>query len=115
MSKVTPTRMQGPQADGEVRRDGVRGGSARLRIRRERSGVWILNVVILLVLAFAAPNFFSLGNIAAVLNDAAILGIGAAGMTVLIMAGAFDLSVTAIMGLAPIVALVRRRRRGRRG
>ena len=76
-----------------------------MRIRRERSGVWILNVVILAFLAFAAPNFFSLGNIEAVLNDTAILGIGAAGMTVLIIAGAFDLSVTAIMGLAPIVAL----------
>jgi len=77
----------------------------RLRIRRERSGVWILNVVILLFLAFAAPNFFGLSNLEAVLNDTAILGIGAAGMTVLIIAGAFDLSVTAIMGLAPIVAL----------
>ncbi len=77
----------------------------RLRIRRERSGVWILNAVILLFLAFAAPNFYAQGNIEAVLNDTAILGIGAAGMTVLIMAGAFDLSVTAIMGLAPIVAL----------
>src|SRR5579871_268888 len=78
---------------------------SRVRIRRERSGVWVLNVVILLFLAFAAPNFFGTGNIEAVLNDTAILGIGAAGMTVLIMAGAFDLSATAIMGLAPIVAL----------
>lgn len=77
----------------------------RIHIRRERTGVWILNVLILLFLAFAAPNFYALGNLAAVLNDAAILGIGAAGMTVLIIAGAFDLSVTAIMGLAPIVAL----------
>ena len=76
-----------------------------VRIRRERSGVWILNIVILVFLAFAAPNFFSEGNIEDVLNNTAILGIGAAGMTVLIMAGAFDLSVTAIMGLAPIVAL----------
>jgi ribose transport system permease protein len=78
---------------------------ARIRIRRDRSGVWILNVAILVFLAFAAPNFFGLGNIEAVLNDTAILGIGAVGMTVLIIAGAFDLSVTAIMGLAPIVAL----------
>jgi ribose transport system permease protein len=78
---------------------------ARVRIRRDRSGVWILNVAILAFLAFAAPNFFGIGNIEAVLNDTAILGIGAAGMTILIIAGAFDLSVTAIMGLAPIVAL----------
>jgi ribose transport system permease protein len=78
---------------------------ARARIRRERSGVWILNAAILVFLAFAAPNFYGEGNIKAVLNDTAILGIGAAGMTLLIMAGAFDLSVTAIMGLAPIAAV----------
>lgn len=76
-----------------------------VHVRRERSGVWILNIVILVFLAFAVPNFFSLSNLAAVLNDTAILGIGAAGMTILIIAGAFDLSVTAIMGLAPIIAL----------
>ena len=88
-------------------RAGRSGAGAWLRghVRRDRCGVWILNIVILVFLAFAAPNFFGSGNLAAVLNDTAILGIGAAGMTVLIIAGAFDLSVTAIMGLAPIVAL----------
>ena len=70
------------------------------------AGVWILNAIILIFLFCWAPNFFNAGNIHAVLNDASILGIGAAGMTILIMAGAFDLSVTAIMGLAPIVALL---------
>jgi ribose transport system permease protein len=79
---------------------------ANIRMRGDRRGVWILNVIILIFLAFWAPNFFNAGNIHAVLNDASILGIGAAGMTILIMAGAFDLSVTAIMGLAPIVALM---------
>jgi ribose transport system permease protein len=78
----------------------------RLRIRGDRSGVWILNAIILIFLSFWAPNFFNKGNLHAVLNDASILGIGAAGMTILIIAGAFDLSVTAIMGLAPIAALL---------
>ncbi len=78
----------------------------RVRIRRERSGVWILNVALLVALAFLAPNFYGLANLQAVLNDTAILGIGAAGMTILIMAGAFDLSVTSIVGLAPIVAVL---------
>jgi ribose transport system permease protein len=77
-----------------------------IRVRGDRSGVWILNAIILIFLAFWAPNFFNAGNIHDVLNDASILGIGAAGMTILIMAGAFDLSVTAIMGLSPIVALL---------
>jgi ribose transport system permease protein len=79
--------------------------TGRMRIPRERRGVWFLNAALLVALAFAAPNFYSIGNIETVLGDTAILGIVAAGMTVLIMAGAFDLSVTSIMGLAPIVAV----------
>lgn len=79
--------------------------AGRIRIPRERRGVWILNAALLVVLAFAAPDFYSTGNIETVLGDTAILGIVAAGMTVLITAGAFDLSVTSIMGLAPIVAV----------
>ncbi len=34
-----------------------------VRIRRERSGVWILNAVLLVTLAVAAPNFYGAGNI----------------------------------------------------
>jgi ribose transport system permease protein len=64
-----------------------------------------MTAAIALFLAIAAPHFYSLSNIRVVLNDTAILGIGAAGMTVLIIAGAFDLSVTSIVGLAPIVAI----------
>jgi ribose transport system permease protein len=79
--------------------------AARIRLPRERRGVWILNAALLVVLAFEAPTFYTAGNIETVLGDTAILGIVAAGMTVLIMAGAFDLSVTSIMGLAPIVAV----------
>ncbi len=108
MATRSPTQAASAAPAGESRP--LRLGAAerllsRIRIRRERTGVWILNVAILVFLAFAAPNFYAEGNIEAVLNDTAILGIGAAGMTILIMAGAFDLSVTAIMGLAPIVAL----------
>src|SRR6266700_5564795 len=70
-----------------------------------RSGVWILNAVIILFLAIKTPNFFNTGNLQSVLNDASILGIGAAVMTLLIIAGAFDLSVSSTMGLAPVLAL----------
>jgi ribose transport system permease protein len=95
-----------------TRGSGTRGGAAvagwlraRYNVRRQRIGVWIMTAAIALFLAVAAPHFYSLGNVRAVLNDTAILGIGAAGMTVLIMAGAFDLSATSIIGLAPIVAI----------
>jgi ribose transport system permease protein len=70
-----------------------------------RLGVWILNAGLLCFLAIATPNFFNIANLQAVLNDASILGIGAAAMTLLITAGAFDLSVSSTMGLAPVLAL----------
>jgi ribose transport system permease protein len=70
-----------------------------------RLGVWILNAGLLCFLGIATPNFFNIANLQAVLNDASILGIGAAAMTLLIMAGAFDLSVSSTMGLAPVLAL----------
>ena len=71
-----------------------------------RSGVWILNICIMCFLAIRVPNFYNAGNIQSVLSDASILGIGAVAMTLLIMAGAFDLSVSATMGLAPILGLL---------
>jgi ribose transport system permease protein len=109
-SPIPVERASASSSSPQVEAAAVPGGvstwiRSRVHLRRDRSGVWILNLAILVFLAFAAPNFFSFGNIEAVLNDTAILGIGAAGMTILIIAGAFDLSVTAIMGLAPIVAL----------
>jgi ribose transport system permease protein len=70
-----------------------------------RRGIWILNVAILIALAVVRPRFFDSGNLESVLAQMSIVGIGAAGMTVLIAAGAFDLSVTGIMGLAPVAAL----------
>jgi ribose transport system permease protein len=84
----------------------AREGPRTFAFDSHRSGVWILNVGIICFLAIETPNFFNLGNLQSVLNDASIMGIGAAAMTLLIMAGAFDLSVSATMGLAPIVGLL---------
>jgi ribose transport system permease protein len=71
-----------------------------------RSGVWILNICVMSFLAVDRPNFYNAGNLQSVLSDASVLGIGALAMTLLIMAGAFDLSVSATMGLAPILGLL---------
>jgi ribose transport system permease protein len=79
--------------------------SLRVGIPPARRGIWILNVAILLILAILKRNFFGSTNLENVLITTAYLGIGAAGMTILIVAGAFDLSVSAIIGLAPIIAI----------
>jgi ribose transport system permease protein len=84
----------------------VHEGRWTFALDSHRSGVWILNAGIICFLAIETPNFFNLGNLQSVLNDASIMGIGAAAMTLLIMAGAFDLSVSATMGLAPIIGLL---------
>jgi len=86
----------------DLRRD----GHWKFILDSHRCGVWILNAGIICFLAIETPNFFNSGNLQSVLNDASILGIGAAAMTLLIMAGAFDLSVSATMGLAPILGLL---------
>jgi len=59
---------------------------------------------LLVALAFAAPTFYATANIETVLAIPRSWR-RRGGMTLLIMAGAFDLSVTSTMGLAPIVAV----------
>ncbi len=53
--------------------------------------------------ALLAPNFLSLSSLSGMLNLAAVVGTVAIGATVLMVAGEFDLSVGATMGLAAMV------------
>ena len=92
-------------ASGAGRENTARRKLPHISIPPARRGIWILNVAILLVLAIWKQNFYGLTNLETVLTNTAILGIGAAGMTILIIAGAFDLSVSAVIGLAPILAV----------
>ena len=54
-----------------------------------------LLIVFIIVLAIARPSFVSLTNIKNVLIDASIYGVAALAMTMAIIAGAFDLSMSA--------------------
>ena len=64
--------------------------------------IQVLLVIAVVILSVVNPNFRRLGNYANILLQSSFAGIGAAGMTLLIIAGAFDLSVAGILGVCGI-------------
>lgn len=91
-------------------------GAAPLRLPRRfarvalRRGAPAAFVLILLVFAVTAPNFLSVGNIANVFGQSAILGLMAFGLTIVIVgggsnvvSGGLDLSLAANLGLSAAV------------
>ena len=68
---------------------------------RELSSLAMLAVVVV-IFFIIAPDFLSKENITVILETAPELGIVAAGITVLMICGEFDLSVGSVFGLAPI-------------
>lgn len=83
-----------------------RGGSPLLSWLRysltEHTIQWLF-VLCVIVLSFANSNFRQPANIQSVLLQSSFVGIGAAGMTLLIINGAFDLSVAGLLGLCGVV------------
>lgn len=63
----------------------------------------VFTVLGLIVLCALQPNFRSIGNLRSVLLQASFSGLSAAVMTLLIVAGMFDLSVAGIVGLSAIM------------
>jgi ribose transport system permease protein len=64
--------------------------------------VWVL-LVLVVVSAILYPGFLDVGNLRNVLSQNAPIGIVAAGMTFVMIAGGFDLSVGAIVALVAVV------------
>lgn len=64
--------------------------------------VWVL-LVLVVVSAILYPGFLDAGNLRNVLSQNAPIGIVAAGMTFVMIAGGFDLSVGAIVALVAVV------------
>jgi len=62
---------------------------------------WLL-VLAVIVLGLLNQNFRQPANLANILLQASFAGIGAAGMTLLIICGAFDLSVAGLLGLCGV-------------
>ena len=62
-----------------------------------------LLLVSVVILAAVNPYFRTVGNLENILLQASFAGIGAAGMTMLIVSGAFDLSVAGLLGLCGVL------------
>jgi ribose transport system permease protein len=93
---------QGAGSLGEREPGGaVRPGRAA-RILGQYTIQWML-LAALIVLSLASSNFRQPANFENILRQASFNGIGAAGMTLLIIAGAFDLSVAGLLGLCGVV------------
>lgn len=71
-----------------------------LGIFMKRYGIVFVMILMIVILAFAAPNFFKLGNITNVLSTVALNGVLALGMVFVITAGGIDLSIGAMLALA---------------
>lgn len=65
--------------------------------------IQLLLLAVLIILSITNDNFRQESNILSVLRQASFAGIGAAGMTLLIINGAFDLSVAGLLGLCGVV------------
>jgi ribose transport system permease protein len=79
---------------------GVLGrGSASLN-----PGLLVAAVVVFVVLSFASPYFLTTNNLMNVAKALVIVGIAAAGETVVIIAGGFDLSIGSTMAAAGMLA-----------
>lgn len=63
-------------------------------------------VAFFLILAITTPAFFSFRNLLNILDQAAVVGVTACGMTMVIITGGFDLSVAHIYGITGVVAAV---------
>jgi ribose transport system permease protein len=68
-----------------------------------RYTIQYLLLIAVLVIALTNENSRQLPNVLSVLLQASFVGIGAAGMTVVIINGAFDLSVAGMLGLCGVV------------
>ncbi len=62
--------------------------------------------IIMVVMAFAQPAFFSFGNLKSILIQIAIYGVMACGMLLVVLVGGIDLSLGSMAGLACVIATV---------
>lgn len=67
-------------------------------------GIVLTLIVLFVVLSVSSPAFFTVQNLANIVQQSAPLGIAACGLTVVFIGRGFDLSIGATFGLAGVVA-----------
>lgn len=69
-----------------------------------RKNIVVIGIIALLIfMAFASPNYFAYGTLTGLLTQISIYGIVACAMTIAIIGGEFDLSVSSILPLATLL------------
>ncbi len=79
------------------------GMKAQLLVGLRRYGTLLALVVICILLAVTTPRFLTVSNLSTVLVQLSMLMVVASGLTVVVAAGEFDLSVGAVAGLAGVL------------
>lgn len=86
------------------------GSSARRILQKliaaNELGPFALLVILLLIFNYASPAFLSTMNVSNMLQFVPELGIMALGMTLLLTAGEFDLSVGSVFGFCPVIMYI---------
>jgi len=85
----------------------IRGGLSQFvkRILRVRETAMVLLILgTMLIMSLSSPYFFSLTNFAAIARGFSMEGLVVIGMSLLLVAGKFDLSVGSVMALSGIVS-----------
>jgi simple sugar transport system permease protein len=88
---------------GRQSRDGVVGRLDQLVLGRPETGALVATLGVLIVFTVWAPYFLSVQSIASTLTLTAELGIVAMGVTLLMIAGEFDLSVGSVLGVSSVL------------
>jgi ribose transport system permease protein len=84
---------------------GARGKAHALLARLRRQLVWVTLVGLAAILALTLESFWTTPNLLNILNQTAIIALLATGMTLVLVAGHFDLSVGATLTLAAVLAI----------
>ena len=78
-------------------------GSALMQVVRDYKVIIVLMILLLIITAIWAPEFFGVQNLINVARQAAITGVVAVGMTYVILTAGIDLSVGSILALCGIM------------
>ncbi len=97
--------MSTASSQSDVKQEPVKGGRGRPSMGQlaGKYALQLFTVLGLIVMFLLEPSFRQTGNLRSVLLQASFSGLSAAAMTLLIVAGMFDLSVAGIVGLSAVM------------